>query len=100
MDASPQQHADAVRDRFQNALLASLAFVALLGAIFFAGPWLGDTQAWSLVPQSWPGLVGILTAPLLHGSAGHWLGNSSALLVLGTLGGRLRGAGIDRAASG
>ncbi len=85
MDASPQQHAAAVRDRFQNALLASLAFVALLGAIFFAGPWLGDTQAWSLVPQSLPGLVGILTAPLLHGSAGHWLGNSGALLVLGTL---------------
>jgi membrane associated rhomboid family serine protease len=85
MDASHQQHAAAVRDRFQNALIASLAFVALLGAIFFAGPWLGDTQAWSLVPQSWPGLVGILTAPLLHGSAGHWLGNSSALLVLGTL---------------
>ena len=85
MDASPQQHAAAVRDRFQNALLASLAFVALLGAIFFAGPWLGDTQAWSLVPQSWPGLVGVLTAPLLHGSAGHWLGNSGALLVLGTL---------------
>lgn len=85
MDASPQQHADAVRGRFQNALLASMAFVALLGAIFFAGPWLGDTRALSLVPQSWPGLVGVLTAPLLHGSAGHWLANSSALLILGTL---------------
>ena len=29
--------------------------------------------------------MGILTAPLLHGSAGHWLGNSSSLLMLGTL---------------
>ena len=85
MDASTQQHAAAVRDRFQNALLASLAFVALLGAIFFAAPWLGDKQAWSLVPQSLPGLVGVLTAPLLHGSAGHWLANASALLILGTL---------------
>ncbi len=86
MDASsPQQHADAVRDRFRRALLASMAFVAALGAIFYAGPWLGDSRALSLVPQSWPGLVGVITAPLLHGSIGHWLGNGSSLLVLGTL---------------
>lgn len=85
MDTSRQQHADAVRDRFQRALLASMAFVVVLGAIFFAGPWLGDTRAWGLVPQSLPGLVGVITAPLLHGSAGHWLGNGSSLLVLGTL---------------
>ena len=85
MDDLPQRHADAVRDRFQRALLASMAFVVVLGAIFFAGPWLGDTRAWSLVPQSWPGLVGVVTAPLLHGSAGHWLANSSSLLILGTL---------------
>ena len=85
MEDTPQHHADAVRDRFQHALLASMAFVVLLGAIFFAGPWLGDTRALSLVPQSWPGLVGVITAPLLHGSAGHWLGNGSSLLILGTL---------------
>lgn len=85
MDDSPQQYADAVRDRFQRALLASMAFVVLLGGIFFAGPWLGDTTWLSLVPQSGPGLVGIFTAPLLHGSAGHWLANGSALLILGTL---------------
>jgi membrane associated rhomboid family serine protease len=85
MDASTQQHADAVRDRFRRALLASMAFVAVLGLVFHAGPWLGDTRWLALVPQSWPGLVGVVTAPLLHGSAGHWLGNGSALLVLGTL---------------
>ncbi len=85
MDVSPQQHADAVRGRFQRAALASMAFVVLIGAIFFAGPWLGDLHAFALVPQSWPGLVGVLTAPLLHGSAGHWLANSVSLLVLGTL---------------
>ncbi|PZO09299.1 MAG: rhomboid family intramembrane serine protease [Lysobacteraceae bacterium] len=85
MEDSPQRHADAVRERFQRALLASMAFVVGLGAVFFAGPWLGDTRAWSLVPQSWPGLVGVITAPLLHGSAGHWLGNAGSLLILGTL---------------
>lgn len=85
MDIERQRHAEAVRQRFRRALLASMAFVALLGAIFHAGPWLGDTRAFALVPGSAAGLVGILTAPLLHGSAGHWLANSAALLILGTL---------------
>jgi membrane associated rhomboid family serine protease len=85
MDDESLRHADAVRDRFRRALLASMAFVVLIGAIFHAGPWLGDTRAFALVPQSWPGLVGVLTAPLLHGSAGHWLANSASLLILGPL---------------
>jgi membrane associated rhomboid family serine protease len=86
MDEIEQRtHADAVRLRFRHALLASMAFVAALGAIFFAGPWLGDTGAFALVPQSPAGLVGVFTAPLLHGSAGHWLANASALLILGPL---------------
>ena len=85
MDDARQQHAEQVRRRFRRALLASMAFVAALGAIFFAGPWLGDTGAFALVPQSGPGLVGVFTAPLLHGSAGHWLANAGALLILGPL---------------
>lgn len=85
MDDPNLTHAEAVRARFRRALLASMAFVAALGAIFFAGPWLGDTRAFALVPQSVPGLVGVFTAPLLHGSAGHWLANASALLILGPL---------------
>lgn len=85
MDEQAREHAAAVRDRFRRALLASMAFVAALGAIFFAGPWLGDLRPFTLSPQSPAGLLGVLTAPLLHGSAGHWLANSSALLILGTL---------------
>lgn len=85
MEPEREQHAGAVRERFQNALLASMAFVALLGALFYLGPALGDTRALSLVPQSWAGLVGVFTAPLLHGSAGHWLANASGVLILGTL---------------
>jgi membrane associated rhomboid family serine protease len=82
MDAPQQQHADAVSARFRRALLASMVFVALLGLVHFASRWLGDLSAFALVPQSGPGLLGVLTAPLLHGSPGHWLGNSAALLVL------------------
>jgi membrane associated rhomboid family serine protease len=85
MDALMQQHAQAVRARFRRALLASLAFVALIGAIQFAQPWLGGLRGLALVPQHLPGLVGVLFAPLLHGSSGHWLANASALLVLGPL---------------
>ncbi|HEU0153987.1 MAG TPA: rhomboid family intramembrane serine protease [Arenimonas sp.] len=85
MDEQAREHAAAVRDRFRRALLASMAFVAGLGALFFAGPLLGDLRSFMLSPQSPAGLVGVLTAPLLHGSAGHWLANSSGLLILGTL---------------
>lgn len=85
MDAPQQQHADAVSARFRRALLASMAFVALLGVVHFASRWLGDLSALALVPQHGPGLLGVLTAPLLHGSAGHWLANAASLLVLGPL---------------
>ena len=36
-----------------------------------------------LWPREWPGLLGILTAPLVHADARHLLGNSLALLPLG-----------------
>jgi membrane associated rhomboid family serine protease len=85
MDTQRQRHAEAVRRHFRRALLASMAFVALIGTIFFATPMLGGLRGFALVPLEASGLVGILTAPLLHGSAGHWLANASALLVLGTL---------------
>src|SRR5688572_5605781 len=76
------RHATAVRERFRRSLLAAMAFVALIGTLHVAGPLLGDLSAWALVPQSWPGLPGILTAPLLHGSTGHWVANGVALLIL------------------
>ena len=85
MDSERKRHAEAVGRHFRRALLASMAFVALIGAIFYATPALGGLRAFALVPLEASGLVGILTAPLLHGSAGHWLANASALLVLGTL---------------
>ncbi|WP_374602716.1 rhomboid family intramembrane serine protease [Arenimonas sp.] len=85
MDPERKRHAEAVQRHFRRALLASMAFVALIGAIFFATPMLGGLREFALVPLQASGLVGILTAPLLHGSAGHWLANASALLVLGTL---------------
>src|SRR5687768_4047839 len=79
------RHAAAVKDRFRDAMLMSMAFVALIGAIHTFAPWLGALGAFALVPQSWTGLVGVLTAPLLHGSTGHWVANGVSLLILGPL---------------
>ncbi|WP_026843377.1 rhomboid family intramembrane serine protease [Brumicola pallidula] len=41
--------------------------------------WLG------VYPQTWHGLIGILTAPLIHGSLEHIFNNTLPMLILGTL---------------
>ena len=82
---SPAQRA-ADRRRLQRALTASLAFVLLL-AIAFAAQQVFDWRALAIAPHSRAGLVGILTAPLLHGSPGHLGANAVSLLLLGTLAG-------------
>ena len=83
MDERMQAHAAAVKGRFRRAMLAAMAFVALIGTVYtVVQPLLGDLQGVALVPQSWGGLAGVLTAPLLHGSPGHWLANAVALLIL------------------
>ena len=79
--AAPQ-----VRERFRIALTTAMAAVVLMGAVFFAQPWL-PVQQLAITPQQWHGLVGVLFAPLLHGSFGHLAANSFAVLVLGTLAG-------------
>lgn len=73
------------RDRLITALTWSMAFVVLLGGLFFARPWLGDLPALALRPRDVSGLLGIVTAPLLHGSIEHLFSNAVPLLFMGTL---------------
>jgi membrane associated rhomboid family serine protease len=82
---SPAQR-DHDRRRLQRALNASLAGVLLLAAVFVAQHGF-DWRALAIAPHDWRGLVGILTAPLLHGSPEHLGANAVALLLLGTLAG-------------
>jgi membrane associated rhomboid family serine protease len=82
---TPQQRS-ADRRRLQRALNASLAAVLLLAATF-AAQYGFDWRALAIAPHAWPGLVGILIAPLLHGSPEHLGANAVALLLLGTLAG-------------
>lgn len=44
-----------------------------------------DFSDYSLYPRTASGLLGILTAPLLHADFGHLLGNTVPLLILGLL---------------
>lgn len=74
------------RQRLRRGLQWSLAAVLLLTMVFTAQPWL-PVQALSVTPASIAGLLGLLTAPLLHGSPGHLMANGFAVLMLGTLAG-------------
>lgn len=82
---TPRQRA-ADRRRLLRALNASLGFVVLLAAAFFAQHGL-DWRPLAVAPHQWRGLVGVLTAPLLHGSPEHLGANAISLLLLGTLAG-------------
>ena len=79
--------APAVLARFKRALTLSMLAVVVLGAIFFLQPLIPNLQPYSLQPQTGAGLLGVLTAPLLHGSIGHLAANSLSVLILGTLAG-------------
>lgn len=71
--------------RLRAAGAAAAGFVALLWVIHAAAAVGGWTLApLGVRPGSANGLVGVVTAPLVHASAGHLLGNSLPLLVLGT----------------
>lgn len=83
-DTPAQRNAD--RRRLQRALNASLASVLLLAMVYVAqGSF--DWTALTIAPHRWRGLVGVVTAPLLHGSIDHLGANAVALLLLGTLAG-------------
>jgi membrane associated rhomboid family serine protease len=79
-----QRHADRLRVR--RAFVASVGFVLLLWLCFAAQHGF-DWAFLTVTPHSIPGLLGLLTAPLLHGSVEHILANSTGLLLLGTLAG-------------
>lgn len=83
-DTPAQRAAD--RRRLLRALNASLAFVLLLAAVFVAQQGF-DWRFLAIAPRDWHGLLGMVTAPLLHGSPEHLGANAVSLLLLGTLAG-------------
>lgn len=82
-DRVAQQKSDA--RRLRGAALSAVAFLALLWWVHLFQHLFGDFPALALHPRELAGLVGILTAPLLHGSFAHLVSNSLPLLLLITL---------------
>lgn len=87
-ETHPDPAAQAAHDRrrFQRGLIVAGGFVLVLGWIK-AIELLFDLNFGVLgnQPREWAGLLGVVTAPLLHGSVAHLMSNALALLVLGTL---------------
>ena len=84
--ATPDTQSQQDRRRLRRALNASLGFVLLLAACYTAQHGI-DWTFLTVTPWTLPGLLGLLTAPLLHGSVEHIVANGTALLLLGTLAG-------------
>ena len=83
-DAETQRRLD--RRRLVRALNASLVLVLAMILVYSAqGSF--DVARFAVQPLSAEGLLGLITAPLLHGSVEHIAANAVALLMLGTLAG-------------
>ncbi len=85
--ADPRRQRRIDAGRLRRALTASLAAILLLLCIHAVSGGNDAVAPFAVQPHAASGLVGILTAPLLHGSWDHVLSNSIAILILGTLAG-------------
>ena len=83
-DPAAQRRAD--WRRFSRAAWCSAAAVLVLALMDLVQGML-DTRAFAVAPGSVAGLMGLLTAPLLHGSLEHLVANCLSILFLGTLAG-------------
>ena len=84
---APDTAAGNDRHHLLRAFNLSLGFVLLLVAIFAAQQTSWDWRLLTVAPHEITGLLGLLGAPLLHGSIEHLAANATALLILGTLAG-------------
>lgn len=68
------------------ALRLSIGFVVVLWLIHLTN-WAMDLDPlpFGVRPREWLGLVGVATAPLVHGDFAHLVANSAPLLVLGVV---------------
>lgn len=84
LDPKTQRAVD--RKRWMGAFNLSLASVLLLLVIHSLQGAI-NLRGWMVQPWSAEGLLGIIGAPLLHGSFDHLAANAISLLMLGTLAG-------------
>ncbi len=85
--ASSTSSVDPIQDQASlgRCALATGSFVALLWVIWAVGAALHlHLYRYGVYPRAVNGLLGILTAPLIHGSWSHMFANTLPLFVLGT----------------
>jgi len=71
--------------RLRQAFVLAASFAALLWLIKLAELLFGlDLVPYGVYPHRLSGLVGILWAPLIHGSLAHLFANTAPLIILGT----------------
>ncbi|UNK58702.1 rhomboid family intramembrane serine protease [Pseudoxanthomonas daejeonensis] len=92
----PSSAAERDRRRLLLAFNLSLGFIGLLLLVFVLQPRL-PVGALAVSPRDPAALLGLLTAPLLHGSVAHLAANATALLILGTLAGSVYPRATSRA---
>lgn len=75
-------HSARARSSFRLALRIALVFIGILWTVFIFDQAFGlRLGRFGLRPGSLPGLIGLVTAPLLHGNFQHILSNTLPLLV-------------------
>ena len=75
-------HGKKAQANFRLALKVAFLFLAALWLVFLLDAFLGlKLNRFGLRPGSVPGLIGVVTAPLLHGSLSHIFSNSMSLVV-------------------
>lgn len=75
-----------IRDKpLRNSILMASLWAALLWVVFILDEmlWL-DLPRFGIYPASMKGLIGILVAPLVHGSLEHLVANTLPVLILGS----------------
>ena len=85
VDFDPRAESRAQQRRLFRSLRAWLGLLALLVLVHVATIAWPGLSTFALVPLEPIGLLGLVTAPLLHADFGHLLSNAFALVVLGTL---------------
>ncbi|MFW5759630.1 MAG: rhomboid family intramembrane serine protease [Cyclobacteriaceae bacterium] len=75
-----------MKEGFIESLMTPLRMVFIMWAVFFIDPFLTfvDFRIFGIFPRSLAGLIGIFTAPLIHGNLAHLISNTLPLLFLGT----------------
>lgn len=73
------------KNKIINAVIFPLLFVVIIGIVHLTNYYLDlNLGRFGIYPKRISGLIGIITAPLIHGDFKHLFNNSIPLLILGT----------------